>query len=67
LFAQGAVVTIVGFGSSYSGEILIVLARPRPIKLTRAVTRPDEIPPRAGEETSLFERLFAEVQTPILN
>jgi Sigma-70 region 2 len=31
------------------------------------VTRSDEIPPRASEATSLFERLFAEYQTPILN
>jgi DNA-directed RNA polymerase specialized sigma24 family protein len=59
LFAQGAVVT--------SGEILMVQARPRPISVTRAVTRPDEIPSRASEATSLFERLFAEYQTPILN
>src|SRR5712692_3309961 len=42
-------------------------ARPGPITLTRVVTRPDEFPPRAGEAVSLFERLFAEYQTPILN
>ena len=42
-------------------------ARPRPIILTRVVTRPDEFPPRAGEAVSLFERLVAEYQPPFLN
>jgi RNA polymerase sigma factor (sigma-70 family) len=42
-------------------------ARLRSIVLTPAVTRPDELPPRAGEAAALIERLFADYQTPILN
>ena len=35
--------------------------------LTRAVTRSDEIPPRAGDAAALIERLYSDYQTPILN
>src|SRR5260370_42556083 len=45
----------------------MISARLRPITLTRAVTRPDELPPRAGEAAALIERLFAEYEAPILN
>jgi len=45
----------------------MLTARPGSITLTPAATRPDELPPRAGDAAALIERLFAEYQTPILN
>jgi RNA polymerase sigma factor (sigma-70 family) len=45
----------------------MIQVQPRPRSLTRAVTRPDELPPRAGEAAALFEGLYADYQTPILN
>jgi RNA polymerase sigma factor (sigma-70 family) len=45
----------------------MITARPRPLTLTRAVTRSDEIPPRTSEAAELFERLFSDYRTPILN
>jgi len=43
----------------------MIQASHRPLR--RAMHRPDELPPYAGQTVALFESLFADLQTPILN
>ena len=43
----------------------MIQASQRPLR--RAMPRPDELPPRAGQAVAVLESLFADFQTPILN
>jgi RNA polymerase sigma factor (sigma-70 family) len=45
----------------------MIRARPHLIPLPRAVSHSDELSPRSDQAAALFERLFGDYKTPILN